>query len=120
LSGATAILSLKPGSVTLPVDPPELCATLWDALLTTLMELFEALKTSVNFLLGYKTIWPGVGLVAPTETTLGEIRSCCPSTTFRTGTADEPVENKGLETKTCTLMVAGFACVGKPGVFKLL
>src|ERR1700680_5112832 len=109
LSGAITMLSLKPGRVTLPEFPPEGCATVWDALSTTLMELFEALKTRVNFLLGNRTIGPGVGLVAHTEITLGESRSSCPSTTFRTGTVDEPLANKGLETKTCTLIVAGFA-----------
>ena len=54
-------------------------------------ELFEALKTSVNLLLGNKTIIPGVGLVAPTEITPGESRSSCPSTTFRTGAVDDAV-----------------------------
>ena len=112
LSGATTILSLKPGSVIDADVPPEVWATLWLALLTTVMELFEALKTRVNLLLGNKTIKPGVGLVAPTEITPGESRSRCPSTTFRTGAVLVTLGNNGLETKTCTLMVAGFA----PGV----
>src|SRR5450755_1399663 len=116
LSGATTILSLKPGRVTLALVPDVAGATLWDTLLTTLMELFVALKTSVNLLLGDRTIRPGVGLVAPTEITLGEIRSSSPSTTFRTGAVDVPAENNGLETKTCTRMVAGFASGGNPGV----
>src|SRR6185312_5041149 len=112
LSGDTTILSLKPGSVIDAEVPPEVWATLWWALLTTVRELFAALKTRVNLLLGNNTIKPGLLLVVPTEITAGESRSLCPSTTFRTGAVELPLGNKGLETKTCTLMVAGFA----PGV----
>src|SRR6266446_3924602 len=121
LSVATTTLSVKSGRVRVSAFPAESWGTLWEALLTAVTALFEALKTSVFFLLGNSTIMPGVGLVAPMETTLGEIRSSCPSTTFKTGTEPAPAENKGLETKTCTLIVAGFACGGNPRVLlKLL
>jgi hypothetical protein len=78
------------------------------------MELFEELKTAVKALLGNSTIRPGVGAVDPREITFGEIRSVCPSTTFTTGALEAPLGNSGLETKTGTLMVAGFAIVFEP------
>jgi len=105
------MLSLNPGRVIERVFPEEFWLRLWLLLLTSEMELFEELKTSVNLLLGNKTIRPGEGLVAPTEITPGDNRSVCPSTTFRTAAVDEPLGNSGLETKTCALMVAGLAWV---------
>ena len=42
------------------------------------------------------------------------------STTFRTAEAEVPLGNRGLETKTCTLMVAGFATGTDPGTRLLL
>jgi hypothetical protein len=75
------------------------------------MELLWELKTSVNLLLGNKTIKPGDVLVAPTEIAPGARRSSCPSTTFKTAAVDAPLGKRGLETKTCTLMFAGFASV---------
>src|SRR5579862_6492836 len=112
LSGATTMLWVNPGSEIEDVVPevPALRAMLM--LLTVAIALFEALKTAVNLLLGNKTIIPGCGLVAETETTLGEIRSNWPSTTFRTPEVLAPLGNRGLETKTWTRIVAGFATVG--------
>ena len=67
----------------------------------------------MKLLLGKSTIIPGWGLADPTEITLGESKSVWPSTTFKTAAVDVPFGNSGLETKTCTLMVAGFAWVGE-------
>src|SRR5579862_2327020 len=78
------------------------------------MALFVELSTSVDFLLGVRNIWPGFGLVAPTEITLGEIRSSCPSTTLRTGAVLAPEANSGLETKTWTRIADGLASGGSP------
>jgi len=96
------------------VVPEEFWLRLWVLLLTREMELFEELKTRVNPLLGNKTIRPGEGLVAPTEITPADSKSSCPSTTLRTAAVDDPFGNKGLETKTCSLIVAGFAWVVEP------
>jgi hypothetical protein len=78
------------------------------------MALFEELKTAVNVLLGKRTISPGVGALDPREITLGEIKSVSPSTIFKTGRLEVPVGERGLETKTGTLIVAGLATVFEP------
>ena len=89
LSGATTTLSENPGRVMEEDCPPEFWATAWLALLTTVSELFVALNTRVKRLFGNRTIIPGKGLLDTTEITPGEIRSSCPSTTFRTGVVED-------------------------------